>query len=433
MEYTRWWSRLSRISRPTTIAAVLIACCAVSNPAHAFYAPEHQRLTVFAFDILREMYPETFDRFSRLSGVDQHIRGMEYENISYAPPKPPADTGLVERVAWEALAPDCYRDLEFVDVDLSRDDPHDSRVLENSDEATYSTKDDPLVGTLFELFGYIHNNYTALNHFINIGSYGKSAFDDYDGYSYQFIKKYGNQYQSDAKLFGKALDEGVMWYYNDEYVHAPGQQWYDGCSPSVQRYSYPTKCPDPQEEPGARFPLAKCVGHEDCGIPYSVFLPQDNMARYWFGRFLKTKDPLDLGPVMHAIGDACIPHHAAGYLGNWHQAYETEIESNVSDVVGSASDRSEIESLVRIWDRVDGDPPESLAPGDYERTPAINWSIENLVTWVALHAYRQYMQYYEPYYRSNGKHVIFDDRARESIVLATAMKVLVLKKALSAH
>lgn len=38
-------------------------------------------------------------------------------------------------------------------------------------------------------------------------------------------------------VFGQRVDEALNWWLNDEYVHAPGQPWYRGCSPSVERYS----------------------------------------------------------------------------------------------------------------------------------------------------------------------------------------------------
>ncbi|UCF06131.1 MAG: hypothetical protein JSV33_03640 [bacterium] len=414
-------------------AAVLMACSIPTRRADAFYPEEHQRVARLSLYLLGEMYPATFDRCLKLDGRDSIIRTMRYENISYAPEKPTLISGLIERIAWESLSPDFFRDLEFVDVDFSIDDPHDDSVLKNDDEAMYSTKEDLFLEIFFALFGAPHGNFTSYNHFINIGSYGKSRFDDYDGYSYQFIQEFGNQYQTDAKLLGKALDEGTIWYNSDAYVHAPGQQWYDGCSPSVERYSFPTRYPSRVEELKVRFPLAKNIGSENCGVPFSVFLPVDNVARFWYGRFLETGDPLDLGPIMHAIGDASIPHHAAGYLGNWHQAYETGMTDIVLAVVDSNSDRDEIKKIVESWDRIDGDVPDGLAPGDYTKTPAINWSVEDLVTWMALHAYRQYIEDYEPHYRSNRSHVIFFDKARELIILGTAMNVIVLKKALSEY
>jgi len=261
-------------------AAVLMVCSIPSERADAFYPDEHQSIARLSLYLLGEMDLATFERCLELDGRDSLIREMEYENISYAPEKPSFSSGLIERIAWESLSPDFFRDLEFVDVDFSLDDPHDTSVLKNDDEATYSTKGDPFLGTLFALFGAPHGNFTSYNHFINIGSYGMSRFDDFDGYSYQFIREFGKQYQTDAKLLGKALDEGAVSYYNDEYVHAPGQQWYDGCSPSVERYSFPTRYPGSVEESKARFPLAKNVGSENCGIPYSVFMPVDNMATH---------------------------------------------------------------------------------------------------------------------------------------------------------
>ncbi|HSG28055.1 MAG TPA: hypothetical protein VLA34_06205, partial [Candidatus Krumholzibacterium sp.] len=347
----------------------------------------------------------------------------------YAPEKPSAIAGLIDRIAWESVSPDFFRDLELVDVDFSLDDPHKRSLLLNDDESMYNTKEDPLLGPLFALFGAPHCNYTSCNHFIDIGSHGKSRFDDYDGYSYQSIAKYGHQVQVEERLGGKAVDDGTNWYNNDAYVHAPGQPYYRGCSPSIERYSFPTRYPGKIEELRARFPLAANVATENCGLPYSVFMPVDNLARFWYERCLETGDPLDLGPVMHAICDGGIPHHAAGYLGNWHQAYETGMKDIVLGVVSSGPDRERIKELVESWDRIDPDVPDGLAPGDYTRTPAINWRVDDLLTWVALHSYRQYIEDYEPYFMANRSHVIFEDKAKELVILCTAMDVLMLKKA----
>jgi hypothetical protein len=172
----------------------------MSTAIYGFSADEHYRLTVFAFDIFRDMYPDIYRRYLQLAGEDSLIRNMAYENISYVRARPSASEGLAERVAWEALAPDYYRDLEFVDIDGEMDDPHELKTWEDSDEAAYSTSDDLLIGTLEEIFGREHSNFAAFNHFINVGSFGKSVFDDYDGYSYQFIKEHGRHYHRDARL-----------------------------------------------------------------------------------------------------------------------------------------------------------------------------------------------------------------------------------------
>ena len=89
-----------------------------------------------------------------------------------------------------------------------------------------------------------------------------------------------------------------MYWFNDEYVHALCHSWYRGCSPSVERYSFPTRYQTVREELAARFPVAASTGSRRKGIPYSVFMPVDNMARYWYGRFVATRDPRALGPVM---------------------------------------------------------------------------------------------------------------------------------------
>jgi hypothetical protein len=413
------------------IAAAAIAVCAVpSRRADAYYPEEHQSLTTFSLFLLYEICPEAFDRCLAMTGQDSVIREMEYDNLSYAPPKPSSTDGLIHRIAWESVSPDFFKDLVWVDVDFGPDDPHSVSIFADDDRAETSSKDDMFLGTMFALVGAPHANFTSCNHFVNIGSYGKSRFDDYDGYSYNFVKEEGHQYQTSKGMLGKALDEGINGYYGDSYVHAPGQEWYDGSSPSVERYSFPTKYPDKIAEFKDRFPMAKNVGSEGCGVPYSVFMPVDNMARYWYERFLTTGDPLDLGPLLHAVCDAGIPHHAAGYVGNWHQYYESGMKDIVNGVEASKSDRARIRELVASWDRIDDDPPAGLAPDDYRRTPAINWSIDNLTTWMALHAYRQYVGLYEPYYRTSLEGTIFPGNAREMVILGMAMNVIVLKKAL---
>jgi hypothetical protein len=105
----------------------------------------------------------------------------------------------------------------------------------------------------------------------------------------------------------------------------------------------------------------------------------------------------------------------------------------VAGVAGSEKDRARIRELVESWDRIDDDPPAALAPGDYRRTPAINWRVDMLATWMALHAYKQYIELYEPYYRTSGAGIIIPDRAREMVILGMAMNVIVLKKALTEY
>jgi hypothetical protein len=132
------------------------------------------------------------------------------------------DQGKVIREAWKI---DEIDDLEFVDVEggwfgSGRDDPHDSSAWDDDDEAHYE---------------YDGRNFTAFNHFIDIKK-GGGIFDDYDGYSYRKGSASRDEYQDAdevaegfwanlfATLSGKKVDEGINWWFNDEYVHAPGHR-----------------------------------------------------------------------------------------------------------------------------------------------------------------------------------------------------------------
>jgi hypothetical protein len=176
----------------------------------------------------------------------------------------------------------------------------------------------------------------------------------------------------------------------------------------------------------ARFPLAEHTGGRGLGIPYSVFLPVDNMARYWYDQFLRTGDILALGPVMHAIQDASVPHHAAGYMGNWHGRYETHLGRLVPVWLADSVFLREVRSLVTLWDRVDPTPPTTLGRDDWRRTPGINWTVDQLVTWVALHSFREYDR---TYHHFRGGYRFVADSARDLTRTAMAVCVLVLRKA----
>ena len=48
--------------------------------------------------------------------------------------------------------------------------------------------------------------------------------------------------------------------------------------------------------------LGSDPGEPGTGVPYSVFFPVDNLARYWYGAFLKRPERVKyLGPIMHAL------------------------------------------------------------------------------------------------------------------------------------
>lgn len=344
-------------------------------------------------------------------------------------------------IANESEATDYYLDLEFVDVaggfgsgDL--DNPHE--------EEKWIIDDKPHKNARVLEEDYY---FTSFNHYIDIKK-GPGLFDDYDGYSFrhgsaskdqhqavgeatsnswaQFITKITNKFGLSIKV-----DEAINWWFNDEYVHAPGQTWYNHCSPSIERYSFfgdKGLYKSIEEEAKERFPLAKSVGAKGNGVPYSVFMPVDNMARFYFNKYLAESVPKYLGPVMHAIQDASIPHHAAGLCGNWHSRYETELDSRIPIWRRDAQFQTETKSLFLQWFTNDAHYPTSLNNNDWSKIPKINWKIDMLVTWLALNAYKEYILVFENF--KNG-YVTNDLVLKELTKKATAMSMLVLCKAVS--
>jgi hypothetical protein len=327
-----------------------------------------------------------------------------------------------------AAATDRFQDLELVDVSFGRDDPHTPEWNRVNDRPHYATN------------GF---NHTAFNHFIDIKK-GPGQFDDYDGYGYFRGSAHVEEYQGAeediggwahlaAELTGTKVDQGLNYWLNDEYVHAPGQPWYRRCSPALARYSFPRDLgvyPSKRAELAERFPLASAIGGYGRGVPYSVFMPVDNLARYWFQRAVDACTPNTmwrcLGPVLHAVQDASIPHHAAGYNGNWHQHYEQALETFVQKEGEWAACRRQAASLLRAWLKRRARPPKRLGLRDARLKPALNWPVQHLVTWVALHAYRAYALVYGHFrqgFRPNPASM------RRLFALAAAMGGLVLLKA----
>jgi len=330
-----------------------------------------------------------------------------------------------ETVAQQSVNTDDFDDLEFVNVWWGKDNPHETSVWDVDDEAHYARGS---------------RNFCAFNHFIDIK---KSAgiYDDYDGYSYEHGSASSGEYQtaSDATddwlewiaaaISGYKVDEGINWWFNDEYVHAPGQSWYDNCSPSVEHYCYYQdmgKFSSKEAELVERFPRADNTGKKGKGIPYSVFMPVDNLARYWYAEFKKTPTLKKLGPVMHAIQDASVPHHAAGYNGNWHGEYEGELKTYIQNNNNDADVVSDVKALVDQWNRIDNNPPPRLTVADKDMIPAKNWEIETLVTWVALNACDEYINSYNNF--KNG-FVINNNSMKKLTTIALAMSTLLLIKA----
>ncbi len=336
----------------------------------------------------------------------------------------------------EVAEPDNYRDLEFVDVESlqysgGRDDPHVKTVADNDDVPRYDTQ------------GFI---FAAFNHYIDIRK-GPGLFDDYDGYSYMKGSASRNQYQNAwdakddwkielvAKLTGhKKVDDGIAYWFNDEYVHAPGMKWYRGCSPSIERYSFPRDkktYATVEDEAVARFPLADSTGKSGKGIPYSVFLPLDNLARYWYIVFLyanpgKMNVPALFAPVLHAIQDAIVPHHGAGCNGNWHNRWENTFEENLETWLSQEEFKRDAQALYVGWRQNRIPAPIPLKPDDWKQAPSINWTIDQLVTWLAICSCREYEHTYNLF--KDGYKVDLDCCKRMART-ATAMALLVYDKA----
>jgi len=430
MERLHRFALRARRLRGAPVVAVLATVCLASaaHEARAMGSAAHKRATAYTLGVLRRLDLASFEKLAAAGGRCADMQSMRARPATFAAMH---WTGRLEEETAEV---DNYRDLEFVDVEGGigsggRDDPHRDETWAIDDKAHYSEGS---------------RGFTAFNHFIDIRK-GPGFFDDYDGYSYRKGSGCRGEFQSatDAAsstaewiagvLTRYKVDEGVMGYwFNDEYVHAPCHSWYRNCSPSVVRYSFPGDkgiYRDAVAEAAARFPVANATGASGKGIPYSVFLPVDNMARYWFGRFVATRDILCLAPVLHAVQDACIPHHAAGCLGNWHGAYESRIDD--ARIVGWFSPSAaqiEAKDLVERWMRPDPSPPRFLAASDYGRTPAINWPVEQLVTWLAINAYREYSVTYGGF-RSN----LFNEESAHRLTrYAVAIGALILKKAADA-
>ncbi|PXF58441.1 MAG: hypothetical protein C4B59_13240 [Candidatus Methanogaster sp.] len=377
----------------------------------------HESVTREAFDILREIGDETSPLL--------------------------ADDAVVA-VVDSARETDYCKDLELVDVDDAVDDPHKDEWLTDDDDPYKRI----VILRLWEI------NFTAFNHYIDIKK-GTGTFDDYDGYSYKNGSASRDEYQDVFDLIGdiardktglpnipfiwkarRKVDKSIhsSLALKDNYVHAPGHKWYriGKCSISLERYSFPDgkgAYKDVEKKCEARFPMFGTTGNEDKkGVPWSIFMPVDNMAYYWYSKFSnkKTGKPADLGPVMHAIQDASVPHHAAGYCGNWHYRYETDLQSNIPKWLGYVGFTNDVKRLFSRWNKDDESPPSHLNVGDWEKTPARNWSVDQLVTWVALNAYREYDETYD-HFKYGYK---FDEYSAINLVkIATAMSLLVLKNA----
>lgn len=359
-----------------------------------------------------------------------------------------------DSVAFETGNCDWQNDLELIDVQGGvgsggRDNPHRDEWDAVDDEAHYESQG---------------HNFTCFSHFIDLRK-GPGVFDDYDGYSYSRGSASRDQHEvagvpdwgedtykelltNLAKSHFKT-DEGLAYWFNDEYVHAPGHEWYrpGKCSPALERYAHTAlwgaggardhrgRGPDDpamqtfanvEQECIARFPTAASIGLDGRGYPFSVFMPVDNLALANWNDFLTTGSDGALGCVLHACQDATIPHHAAGTCGNWHRRYEKTIEDNIIGWADHVEVQVGVKALYNKWDHLDRTPPTSMRVGDEALVPADNWPIDQLVTWNALHAYQAYSSLYGGF---AGGFAFDHANARDRVIHAIAMSAHILRKA----
>jgi hypothetical protein len=362
----------------------------------------HREVTALAFDLLA---------------------GMDGVPFNLAPER--------DAVADSARDVDIRPDLELVRVKgfllpWAKDDPHEDEWYIPRTFEDVPSKQIDIDTEFFDMLPVLH--WTTLNHFIDVRK-GEGIFDDYDGYSFERGSASGGQHQVLPSMGNVGLDSAISAFLKNMYVHAPGHRWYRGCSPSIDRYSNHAEVgtyDSVEAEAEKRFPTVGWFPWRRMGFPYSVFMPVDNMARYWYRRYGTEGDAVALGYVVHAIQDASVPQHAAGCIGNFHYQYENDLEGKVSTWAGEPSFKQEVVALLGQYIQDDPAPPMRLDRTEHDRTPCINWSVDMLVTWLALNAYKEFHETYGDF----GSGYTPDDASMRGLTeKAVAVSCLALLKA----
>ena len=317
-----------------------------------------------------------------------------------------------------AINVDRQKDMELVKVTgrirFRWDDPNNRlrfmpKVMHDTPSYSWDVKKD---------WPFLH--WTALNHYIDIGK-GPGTFDDYDGYSYY----HGSASKMDT---GMGADGAAALYLDIRYLHAPGHPFYDNCSPAIERYSRffdMKKFSSMEEESQARFPLSPGRPALNAGYPYSVFLPIDNITRYWFEQYAKTRDTDCVGWVCHTIQDCSIPMHASAVIGHYHHAYEKRLDQLWDEVLEDPEFEAHVIELFHSFEGHDASPPTSLDKEDHAKTPCINWRIDMLATWMALNSHKEFNAIYQT---MKGDFEPDVESMRELLAKAVAMSMIVTLK-----
>lgn len=195
------------------------------------------------------------------------------------------------------------------------------------------------------LFGH---TFTAFNHFINPYPDVNKQWSSGSGYSYKSSSKQG---------FDSFVVKGISRYLrglvdkeNSLVLDRVRHAWQQGAS-----------------EWKANFQR---------GLVNTSFVPWTVLAKFYYTHFLSDQNnPLEvrgpnshlvglqlLGPVFHAIADACSPQHVRPALGFGHQAWENYVQSRV--YAGQISLNPPL--ILRIMSTQSFNPESTIASGEYK-------------------------------------------------------------------
>ncbi|MBM4461589.1 MAG: hypothetical protein FJ011_28175, partial [Chloroflexi bacterium] len=315
------------------VLAVLVAA-PQSPPARAYNADTHQELVEEAFRILnlpamRNSYPGVYDYYASLPTLcgaagDPLVCDVPREGEGAID----LEHNAIAAIAREARNTDYYLDLAQRDV-REWDD-------------WFQTRDEHYTEDLFPA------NFTRNSHYIDLSGRRDPLFDDHDGYSSDSAVQ-EEDWEDIEDVIGFDIpgmdtgspDDAVRWWYNDEYVIIDPPWW----SPALYRYA--TNALAGAGADAVAQELADRFPQEAGGFQHSVFMPLDNMATYWYRRFLADHEPRNLGPALHAAGDAAVPMHAHAIHGVWHVPYEDAAQAEITRAISDGDlDQDNIESIV---------------------------------------------------------------------------------------
>ncbi len=172
-----------------------------------------------------------------------------------------------------------------------------------------------LWGSKRNVTGLFGHTFTAFNHFTNPFPDINKQWSSGSGYSYDSSSKQG---------FDSFVVKGISVYLRG-LVDKENSLVLDRVKPAWQQG------------------VSEWKANFQRGLVNTSFVPWSVLAKFYYTRFLSNQDePLEvrgpnshlvglqlLGPVFHAIADACSPQHVRPALGFGHQAWENYVQSRV--------------------------------------------------------------------------------------------------------